>query len=257
MPEDEEIQPKVKSLYKALKLLDYFDADHKEAGVTELAEYSGMLKSSVHNILQTFEICGFVSQDSRTNRYMLGGAAVSLFARYRQTRNLDYRITQYMQELRSRYDVNVYFGEKENGHAIYLCAEQSFYDRSDHLSKVGAKVPLHCTSIGKILLGYSTVGEKEEFYRHPLTRYTEHTITDPQKLRQAMENIIYQGYAVSSCEYQEGMYCVAVPILQGDRAVEYALAVASNREITSYMRREYLQDLQITARKIAGILSEV
>ena len=42
---DEDLQPKVKSLYKALKLLDYFDSTHKETGVTELAEYSGLLKS--------------------------------------------------------------------------------------------------------------------------------------------------------------------------------------------------------------------
>lgn len=48
--------PKVKSLYKALRLLDYFDDAHPDAGVTELAAYSGMLKSSVHNILQTFEL---------------------------------------------------------------------------------------------------------------------------------------------------------------------------------------------------------
>ncbi len=253
---DEDLQPKVKSLYKALKLLDYFDTTHKEAGVTELAEYSGLLKSTVHNILQTFEICGFVTQDSRTNKYMLGGAAVSLFARYQQTRNLDYRITQYMQQLRSKYALNVYFGEKEHDHAIYLCAEQSFYDKKDYLGKVGAKVPLHCTSIGKILLGYSTVGEKEEFYKRPLEKYTENTITDPACLKKEMEEIIYRGYATSDCEYRPGMHCIAVPVLQGDRAVEYALAMASNKEITSYMQKEYLQDMQDVARKIAGILSE-
>ena len=85
--------PKVKSLYKALRLLDYFDDAHPDAGVTELAAYSGMLKSSVHNILQTFELCGYVTQDSETSRYMLGGAAVSLFSRFKETRRIDYRFT--------------------------------------------------------------------------------------------------------------------------------------------------------------------
>ena len=93
--------PKVKSLYKALRLLDYFDADHPDAGVTELATYSGMLKSSVHNILQTLALCGYVTQDSETSRYMLGGAAVSLFSRFKETRRIDYHITEYLQGLRS------------------------------------------------------------------------------------------------------------------------------------------------------------
>ena len=112
--------PKVKSLYKALHLLDYFDQDHPDAGVTELAAYSGLLKSSVHNILQTFELCGYVTQSSETSRYMLGGAAVSLFSRFKATRKIDYRITEYLQSLRDMFHKNVYFAAKEQDAAVYL-----------------------------------------------------------------------------------------------------------------------------------------
>ena len=148
--------PKVKSLYKALHLLDYFDQDHPDAGVTELAEYSGLLKSSVHNILQTFELCGYVTQSSETSRYMLGGAAVSLFSRFKATRKIDYRITEYLQSLRDMFHKNVYFAAKEQDAAVYLCAEQSFNHTGSPLSKEGAHAPLHATSLGKVLLGYST-----------------------------------------------------------------------------------------------------
>ena len=145
--------PKVKSLYKALHLLDYFDQDHPDAGVTELAEYSGLLKSSVHNILQTFELCGYVTQSSETSRYMLGGAAVSLFSRFKATRKIDYRITEYLQSLRDMFHKNVYFAAKEQDAAVYLCAEQSFNHTGSPLSKEGAHAPLHATSLGKVLLG--------------------------------------------------------------------------------------------------------
>lgn len=250
------VQPKVKSLYKALRLLDYFDQDHREAGVTELAEYSGLLKSTVHNILQTFEICGFVTQNVETSKYMLGGAAVSLFSRYRQTRNLDYRITVYMQEFRSRCHMNVYFGEKQNHEAVYLLAEQAYYDSRDYLSKEGARVPLHCTAVGKILLGYSRIAEKEAFYRLPLTQYTEHTITDPEELKAQMETIIYQGYAKEDEEYREGAFGLAVPILVGDQAVRYAIGVTTEDRMERYLEQICLSSLQDMARKIAGILSE-
>ena len=165
--------PKVKSLYKALHLLDYFDQDHPDAGVTELAAYSGLLKSSVHNILQTFELCGYVTQSSETSRYMLGGAAVSLFSRFKATRKIDYRITEYLQSLRDMFHKNVYFAAKEQDAAVYLCAEQSFNHTGSPLSKEGAHAPLHATSLGKVLLGYSTVKEKEAFLRTGLlTAYT-------------------------------------------------------------------------------------
>ena len=116
-----------------------------------------MLKSSVHNILQTFEQCGYVMQNCETQKYMLGGAVVSLFSRYKESRNLDYRITEYLQQLRDIYKNNVYLAEKEGDEAVYICCEQAFYFQKDYLSKAGAHVPLHCTSVGKVLLGYSTV----------------------------------------------------------------------------------------------------
>ena len=63
---------KVRSLYKAVKLLDYFNSAHPERGISELAELSGMLKSSVYNIMSTFESCGVVEKNPKTSQYRLG-----------------------------------------------------------------------------------------------------------------------------------------------------------------------------------------
>ena len=226
--------PKVKSLYKALHLLDYFDQDHPDAGVTELAEYSGLLKSSVHNILQTFELCGYVTQSSETSRYMLGGAAVSLFSRFKATRKIDYRITEYLQSLRDMFHKNVYFAAKEQDAAVYLCAEQSFNHTGSPLSKEGAHAPLHATSLGKVLLGYSTVKEKEAFLRTGLlTAYTPQTTTDPDALRAELERVIYDGY----------------------EPVHYAIGIGSDSPISPYQRKQYLSELRYVAKKVASIVS--
>ena len=116
------MEQRVKSLYKALKLLTYFDEEHKEAGITELAEYSGMLKSSVFNIMRTFEECGYVKQDSDTRKYMLGGEIVSLFSRYKVTRSIDYRVTEYLQQIRNRFKVNTYLVERDGEKSsVFMC----------------------------------------------------------------------------------------------------------------------------------------
>ena len=229
--------PKVKSLYKALHLLDYFDQDHPDAGVTELAAYSGLLKSSVHNILQTFELCGYVTQSSETSRYMLGGAAVSLFSRFKATRKIDYRITEYLQSLRDMFHKNVYFAAKEQDAAVYLCAEQSFNHTGSPLSKEGAHAPLHATSLGK------------------LTAYTPQTTTDPDALRAELERVIYDGYATSAAEYQDGIYCIAVPVIDGYEPVHYAIGIGSDSPISPYQRKQYLSELRYVAKKVASIVS--
>lgn len=245
--------PKVKSLYKALRLLDYFDDAHPDAGVTELAAYSGMLKSSVHNILQTFELCGYVTQDSETSRYMLGGAAVSLFSRFKETRRIDYRITEYLQSLRDKFRKDVYFAAKDHDDAVCLCAELETPSGASY-AKVGARTPLHATSLGKVLLGYSTADEKRAFCAQELPACTAQTITGGSVLAAELERIIYNGCAMSSGEYQDGLYGIAVPVTLGAEPVQYAIGLASDTPISGYMQKQYLSELRYIAKKIASVV---
>ena len=251
------MEQRVKSLYKALKLLTYFDEDHKEVGITELAEYSGMLKSSVFNIMRTFEECGYVKQNSDTRKYMLGGEIVSLFSKYKATRSIDYRVTEYLQQIRDAFHVNAYLVERSADKAVYLCAEQSFYyGKDDSLVKEGAKIPLHCTAGGKVLLGYSEVSYKNAFCSGELEQFTPNTITDGNALQKQLEQIIYDGYAVSNEEYQIGNYCLAVPIIAGAgySEVNYAVVIRSNQPITPYLLKKYVSELKHISKEIGSIL---
>jgi len=62
---------KVKSLYKAIKLLDYFTIENPERGITELADLSRMYKSSIHNTITTFERCGGLQKNLKNNKYLI------------------------------------------------------------------------------------------------------------------------------------------------------------------------------------------
>ena len=80
---------KVKSLYKAVQLLFYFAEEDRELGITELAEKSGLLKSSIYNMLSTYEACGLVKRNPLTNKYNLGIRVLELSSQF--YRNNDVR----------------------------------------------------------------------------------------------------------------------------------------------------------------------
>ena len=63
---------KVKSLSKALDLLDFFSKPPCEYGVTELSKKTDLPKSSVHNILSTFSFYGILQYDEKTHMYRPG-----------------------------------------------------------------------------------------------------------------------------------------------------------------------------------------
>ena len=66
-----EQKPKVKSLAKALHVLECFTVQTPELGVTELAEMNGITKSNAHNILSTFQKSGYVEK-LPNGKYTLG-----------------------------------------------------------------------------------------------------------------------------------------------------------------------------------------
>ena len=111
-------------------------------------------------------------------------------------------------------------------------------------------------SPAKVLLGYSTVKEKEAFLRTGLlTAYTPQTTTDPDALRAELERVIYDGYATSAAEYQDGIYCIAVPVIDGYEPVHYAIGIGSDSPISPYQRKQYLSELRYVAKKVASIVS--
>lgn len=69
MAENNEI--KVKSLQKALEILNLF-TEKPVLGVTEVSEYFGLYKSTVHNILSTLKAMEYLEQDEETGKYRLG-----------------------------------------------------------------------------------------------------------------------------------------------------------------------------------------
>ena len=62
---------KVKSLQKALEILNLFTVK-PVLGVTEISEYFGIYKSTVHNILSTLKAMEYLEQDEETGKYRLG-----------------------------------------------------------------------------------------------------------------------------------------------------------------------------------------
>ena len=62
---------KVKSLQKALEILNLFTVK-PVLGVTEVSEYFGWYKSTVHNILCTLKSMEYLEQDEETGKYRLG-----------------------------------------------------------------------------------------------------------------------------------------------------------------------------------------
>lgn len=74
----------------------------------------------------------------------------------------------------------------------------------------GRRVPLHCTSAGKVLLAHGLATLPVD-----LGARTNQTITDVEALKSELAAIVDQGYALDDEENDDGVRCISAPVRQG------------------------------------------
>ena len=95
------------------------------------------------------------------------------------------------------------------------------------VSRLGSRIPLHCTAVGKVLLAYMPETDAEIIIQNVSSEQrTGNTITDPAELKQHLKMIRARGYAIDDEENEEGVRCVAAPIRNEIGQVIAAMSVS-------------------------------
>ena len=119
---------------------------------------------------------------------------------------------------------------------------------------VGSRLPAYCTSMGRVLLAFSSKADMEAYLqRVPLARQTPHTITELALLRRELQRVRLAGYALVDQELELGLRSIAVPVRQPDGRAVAAINVGaqSARVELETMVRTYLPELTAAAEQIA------
>ena len=95
------------------------------------------------------------------------------------------------------------------------------------ITRIGASNPLHCTSVGKAILAFLPEERVAEILRHiRYERFTHRTIATAEALRAEIDKTRRRGYAVDDEELEEGLRCIAVPVLDAQRQPVAAVSVS-------------------------------
>lgn len=235
---------KVKSLYKAVKLLDYFDSKNPERGITELAELTGMLKSSVHNIVSTFEVCGILKRNPKTGKFMLGTKVLELSNVYSSNNSLEATLKPYMQTLVDMSGETVYLAIAEPPRVIYLDSAISSQLNAQKYIR-GVSAPMYCTGIGKAILAYLEEKDVKAVIENGMPQFTPYTLTTEKALRDELEIIRSCGYSIDNMEHEYGVKCVAVPLFNMHGNIIAGLSITGpSPRFTAEKQREYSQILK-------------
>ncbi len=227
MKETEEV--KVKSLAKALKILDCFGADCPELGITQISKMLNLGKSNVSNIVSTFEHEGYLEQNPQTGRYRLGLKLLEFSFIINEKLGYQRMFHDIMQGISKKMNAITYFAILRHQEVFYLCNSYPPDDAYNYPFRniIGECAPLYCTSLGKAMLAYLPPEELDAYLKLERIPYTDHTIVDEETLKKEILLTRKRGYALDSEEHEYGTRCIGVPIFNLDNSLLGAISVSS------------------------------
>ena len=199
----------IRAVQRVCDVLDLLqDAD--SVSLPDVAEVTGLPKSSAFRYLVTLESRRYVERDPATGDYRIGLALLPLQGR--QFDLLARRLRPALEELRDRFGETVNLGLLDSDRVTYLSILES--PRTVRLAaRPGDRDPIHSTALGKAIVAPLPESRVRAILAaEGMPRLTERTITDPDVYMAELERVRRLGYAVDDGENELDGRCVAVPL---------------------------------------------
>lgn len=211
-PDDSDLSA-VKTLRKALTILDAFAGAERPLTVAEVAIMTGVTRPTAHRLVQTLVAEGFLSQDVRDGRISPGYSVLRLAGRLLDSDRLRLEALPHLEALARSSGERSNLGILHRGELLFLAGVEK-PSLPTLYSRFGKTAPAYCVSLGKAILAELPEPRLSAYLAgQPLLKRTPNTITDERSLRRELARTKRQGYAVDREEYLSGTVCVAAAIL--------------------------------------------
>lgn len=225
---------KVQVLDRAINILEFIGRQSSgEAALPELSAAMKLHKTTTHRIAHVLESRGLLRRGLDSNRYRLGLHLYDLGCQALDHVNIRDEARPLMMRVAYEVGETVHLALLDRAEVLYI--ERVEAQRSLTMgSKLGARNPAYCTALGKAILAYSAETEVDRILAGlRMEARTRKTITNVLTLKRELERVRDRGYAIDDEEIEEGIRCIAAPILSAsDRAVAAVSVSGPSSRIT-------------------------
>jgi DNA-binding IclR family transcriptional regulator len=246
----------VHSLELGLRILESFDRDAvDEMSLSEMARRIGVSRSSAFRLVHTLQRLGYLEREDETKNYRLGARVMSLGYSFLASKDIAELARPELQRLRTATRCSTHLGILDGTDVIYIARFAAHKPVSAMIS-VGARVPAHATTMGRIILAYKPAAYlTEHFAGRPLAKFSEQTPLTLETLVTALEADRRRGYVISHSSFEAGIASIAAPLFDAKGEVIGAINVSTpeNAIDTHAFDTGIREELQAAARRISEL----
>lgn len=212
---------------RVFSFLEAIAESRRSLSVSELSVALNVPQPTAHRIVHMLETENFLVREPGTRRYSPGDrlARLSLGLVSASIRAVPRRTI--LEELSEAAGETCNLGILVDRHVLYVDRIEAGWPLGLRFNP-GSRVPLHCTSMGKVLLSSLPIGARRQLLTSsPLHKYTENTITDLDRLEEELDAIRQRDLAIDNQEFLAGVVCIATPVRSNGHDVVAAIAISA------------------------------
>jgi DNA-binding IclR family transcriptional regulator len=244
---DNETSP-MESVDKALQALDCLSqAAGDGLSLGALAESLGLKKNSLHRTLAALRYRGFVIQDAQTGHYQLGPTLLRLADNYLNESRLRLLFHPILQDVCAQINELCHLGILDGTDIVYMDKVEP--EQSIRVwSAIGMRGAAVTTALGRAIIAflYNDFDTFTARFGANIPQRTPHTLTNPHEVWNEIQVTRLRGYAIENQEGQEGVSCLALPLLRNG----YPVFAISTTAPYDRMSRSRIAQLVTTIREL-------
>ena len=237
------------SVSRAFAVLDTFDSAHRRQKLSAVARRCGLPLTTVHRMVGELVAQGALTR-TPDGSYEIGSKVWNLGILSSLHADLREIALPYMEDIYQVANAAVQIAVLDGIRCLIV--ERIAGSRTlEVVSKPGARLPLHASGVGKVLLAFGG-DELQDAALKNLDAYTPKTITKQSEIESQLDAIRQRGYSVSSEELTLGAASIAVPIRGRGNRVIAALGIVA--PVKSMDSAQMVSVLRITSQALSGKL---
>jgi IclR family transcriptional regulator, acetate operon repressor len=202
------MQTGTQAIDRAAQLLVLVVESEESKAVGELAEASGLPKSTVSRAVSALERQGLVQRQGTRGAVKPGPVLLGLVRRGMGDDDVVELCRESLERLGDATGETVDLAVPVPGGLEHYLAQVDSRHFLGTTNWVGRRLPHHCTAVGKVFLAFRAA----RLPRGRLERLTPATITDPKRLESELADVRRKGWAIARGELEHGLVAIAAPV---------------------------------------------
>ena len=243
----------IAGMAKGLAVLESFDTQRQRLNATLAAERAGLTRAAARRHLLTLAHLGYLETDG--SWFWLSPKVLRLSGSYLATARLPRAIQPTLNRLAGMTGES-FSAVVLDGDQVVIVARSGSAQLAYGLH-LGARLPAHATSTGRVLLAAKPRREFNAWMKgRELPRLTGHTQVDARAFRDLIDQVRQQDYCAASEEHELGVHAVAVPLRDLEGRTVAALNVVTTRQRVEprALQKDLLPLLLEAARELRPLL---